>query len=342
MGSETIKVGVIGAGAIGSLHADNLTRRIMGARVAAVTDIDQRKANAVAAACGGARAYADASELIVDPAVDAVLIASTDRTHADFAIACLEAGKPVLCEKPLATTVADAERVLRAELAAGRRLAQVGFMREYDQAHRDLYDLLHGGLIGAALKFRSVHINPQFVRELTIDSVITNSLIHDIHSARWIMGEDIRRAYVQWALADPARPSSARLADVQVVFDSGAIGSLEYNGDSGYGYEVTVEVTGESGRVSTASHPSPTLRQSGALSRAITPNWPQRFAQAYIDEVQDWVKAIRRDGATGPSVWDGYMSLVVADACIRSAQTGTPQLTNAGERPPLYEAVASK
>lgn len=336
MSEETINVGLIGTGAIGGLHAENLTRRTVGARVVAVMDIDQERANAAAAACDGARVYADAGDLIADPAVDAVLIASTDRTHADFTSACIEAGKPVLCEKPLATTVADAERILRAELGAGRRLAQVGFMREYDQAHKDVYQLLHGGVIGAALKFRSVHINPRFIRELTIDSVITNSLIHDIHSARWIMGEEIRSAYVQWAPVDPARPRSARLADIQVIFESGAIGSLEYNGDSGYGYEVTVEVTGETGRVETASHPSPSLRQSGTASRAITPNWPQRFAQAYIDEAQAWINAIRRNEATGPSVWDGYMSLVVADACIRSAKTGQPQATHAIKRPALY------
>ncbi|MDE2774805.1 MAG: Gfo/Idh/MocA family oxidoreductase [Chloroflexota bacterium] len=336
MGSENTKVGVIGTGAIGGVHTENLMRRTLGATVVAVMDIDQERANAVAAGCGGARVYADAGELISDPTVDAVLIASTDHTHADFAIACLEAGKPVLCEKPLATTMIDAERVVRAELAVGRRLLQVGFMREYDHAHRDLVDLLQGGAIGAALKFRGVHINPVFRRKLTIESVITNSLIHDIHSARWIMGDEIRSAYVQWAPADPARPRSARLADIQVIFESGAIGSLEYNGDSGYGYEVTVEVTGETGRLTTASHPSPALRQSGTLSRAITPNWPERFPQAYVDEVQDWIDAIRRNEATGPSAWDGYMSLVVAQAAIRSAETGKPQPTNAGDKPPMY------
>ena len=175
-------------------------------------DIDQERANAaVAAACDGARVFADADDLIADPDVDAILIASTDRTHADITIACIEAGKPVLCEKPLATTVADAERVLRAELATGRRLVQVGFMREYDQAHKDLYDLLHSGVIGAALKFRSLHVNPRFVRELTIDSVITNSL-----DPRYSLGaldhgrRDLQRLCAVGAGQTPPSPRSAR------------------------------------------------------------------------------------------------------------------------------------
>ena len=336
MGSETSRVGVIGTGAIGSVHADNLMRRTIGATVVAVMDIDQERAAAVAAGCDGARVFSDAADLIADPHVDAVLIASTDATHADITIACLEAGKPALCEKPLATTVADAERVLRAELATGRRLVQVGFMREYDHAHKDLYDLLRSGAVGAALKFRSLHVNPRFVRELTIDSVITNSLIHDIHSARWIMPSEVESAYVQWVPAERNRPRSARLADLQLAFADGAIGSLEYNGDSGYGYEVTVEVTGETGTISTADHPSPVLRHSGSASSAITPNWPERFAQAYIDETQDWIKAIQRNEATGPSAWDGYMSLAVADASIRSANTGRPERVVASEKPALY------
>ncbi|MCY3831699.1 MAG: Gfo/Idh/MocA family oxidoreductase [Chloroflexi bacterium] len=336
MARECIKVGIIGTGAIGSLHADNLMRRTMSATVVAVMDIDAQKASAVAAACDGARVYADASDLIADPDVDAILIAAPDVTHANFALACIEAGKPVLCEKPLATSAADAERIVKAELGLGRRLAQVGFMREYDRAHRDLLDLLQSGAIGAALKFRSAHINPVFHRELTIDSVITNSLIHDIHSARWIMGAEISRAFVQWLPSNPAQPRSARLADLQVAFAGGAIGSLEYNGDSGYGYEVTVEVTGEKGMITTAAHPSPALRRADAVSQAITPNWPERFAQAYIDEAQDWIDHIRRGEAAGPSAWDGYMSLLAAEAAIRSSQTGVPQPVRAGERPDLY------
>ena len=166
--------------------------------------------------------------------------------------------------------------------------------------------------------------------------MITNSLIHDIHSARWIMGGEIRSACVQWVPADSARPRTARLADIQLIFESGAIGSLEYNGDSGYGYEVKVEVTGETGLITSADHPSPALRQSGAVAQAITPNWPQRFQQAYLDEVQAWIDAIKRGGATGPSAWDGYMSLAVAEAGIRSSQSGTPQIISAIERPPLY------
>ena len=334
MKDNVVGVGVIGTGMIGSLHAENLARRVIGARVAAVMDIDRGRAETVAARCG-AKAATDAETLIADPAVDVVLIASPDTSHAELTIACIEAGKPVLCEKPLATTVAEAERVLRAELANGRRLTQVGFMRVYDQTHRDVQDLLRAGAIGKALSFRGRHFNP-FSGLKTIETAIVNSLIHDIHSARWLMAAEIEQVYAQWVPALADQPRSACFAVLQLRFGSGAIGALEWSGDSGYGYEVMVEVIGETGTAESVSHSSPILRQGSTIAQAVTPNWPQRFAQAYIDEAQIWIDSVRNDEPTGPSAWDGYMSLAAAEACIRSTETSLPERVVGMERPALY------
>ena len=334
MRAEPVGVGVIGAGEIGAVHSENLARRTLRAQVAAVMDIDGERAEAVASACG-ARAYTDAAALIADPDVQAVLIASPDATHADLTIAAVEAGKPVLCEKPLSTTAADAQRVLRAELAVGRRLVQVGFMRIYDRSHAEVRQLLRRGDIGRALRFRGMHINP-YHGETTIDRVMVNSLIHDIHSARWIMDSEVDSVFVRWVPARPDEPRSARFATVLMTFEGGAIGSMDWSGDSNYGYEVAMEITGETGTAGTVSHTNPVLRQGSTIAQAVTPNWPERFAAAYIDEVQIWIDSIRRGEPTGPSAWDGYMSLVVAEACIRSTQTGQPEQPQSIERPSLY------
>ncbi len=334
MKNGIVQVGVIGSGMIGAVHAKNLARRTLGARVASVMDIDRARAETVAADCG-ARATSDAAELIADPAIDAVLIASPDTTHADLTIACIDAGKPVLCEKPLATTVADAERVVRAELAAGRRLVQVGFMRVYDRTHIDVYSLLKQGELGRALRFRGAHMNPRAGKR-TIEEAIVNSLIHDIHTARWLMGAEIDKVYAQWAPSVADEPRSARFALVQLSFVGGAIGSMEWSGDSGYGYEVTVEIVGERGTAQTVSHSSPILRRGTTVAQEVAPNWPQRFSQAYINEAQIWINSVLNAAPTGPSAWDGYMSLVVADACIRSTETGLPETAAGIERPDLY------
>lgn len=335
MNNKTINVGVIGAGMIGSLHAGILSNRTQDAQVAAAMDLDGERAAAVAADCG-ARALTGSEALIKDPDVDAVLIASPDASHAEQALACIAAGKPLLCEKPLATTRADAERILRAEMAAGRRLLQVGFMREYDRAHKELLALLRSAVIGPALRFRGIHMNPCRGSDATIENAIVNSLIHDIHSARFMMGEEIAEVFTRWVASDPGNPRSARYAIIHVAFDSGAIGTLEWSGDSGYGYEVEVEITGEKGAARTTGVHSPLLRQAGARSQAISPDWPQRFYDAYVEELGVWTGSVAARQATGPSAWDGYMSLVVAEACIKSAESGQPQRVSGGERPAMY------
>lgn len=331
-----VKAGVIGTGMIGGVHAGILSSRRSGARVVAVMDVDGDRAAAVAAECGGARAYSDAEALINAADVDAVLIASPDAFHAEAALACIAAGKPVLCEKPMATTRVDAERVLQAEIAAGRRLVQVGFMREYDRAHRDLLELLQSGVIGGALRFRGIHMNPARGSHISINTAVVNSLIHDIHSARFMMGEEIAEVFTRWVPSDPGNRRSARYAIVHIVFDSGAIGTLEWSGDSGYGYEVEVEITGESGSAGTTGVHSPVLRQAGARSQAITPNWPERFYDAYVDELAAWADSVMAGEATGPSAWDGYMSLAVAEACIKSSESGLPEQVVAMARPAMY------
>lgn len=129
-------IGVIGSGGMGSRHIINLARQTP-AQVVAIMDIDPERASRAAdAIAGGCKVLTDANALITDPSVGAVLIASPHRFHAEAALACIEAGKPVLCEKPLATSLADAKKVLDAEMAGGKRLLQLGFMREYDPAHK--------------------------------------------------------------------------------------------------------------------------------------------------------------------------------------------------------------
>jgi myo-inositol 2-dehydrogenase / D-chiro-inositol 1-dehydrogenase len=128
----TVRVGVIGTGMIGQDHIRRITEVIPGGRVAAVTDVDLDRAGQVAAGLAGARVHPTGQDLIADPDVDAVLVTSWGATHEEYVLAAIAAGKRVFCEKPLAPTAAGALRIVEAEMAAGRRLVQVGFMRRYD------------------------------------------------------------------------------------------------------------------------------------------------------------------------------------------------------------------
>src|SRR3954470_5986474 len=192
----TVNVGVIGVGMIGQDHIRRLTTVLPGARVVAVADADQARAREVAGRVDSARAHATGQDLVRDEGVDAVVVASWGATHEEYVLACIAAGKPVLCEKPLATTQEACLRILDAEMAHGRRLVQVGFMRRFDPAYRALKDAVAGGAIGAPLMFHSVHRNPSVPPHFTSDMLINDTTVHDVDVARWLLADEIVAARV--------------------------------------------------------------------------------------------------------------------------------------------------
>ena len=334
--SRTVKVGIIGTGGMGARHASNLTYLVAAAEVGAIMDVDLARAEEIAARCGGARIFTDAERLISAQDVDAVVIAAPNRFHAELTKACIAAGKPVLCEKPLATSGEEAKGVISAEVSGGRRLVQVGLMRQYDPAHVAVKRVSDSGAQGKALVFRSVHINPSSGGTPSLGDVITGSLIHDIHSARWMMEDEIVRVHTSFIPFSSDQPDSARYVMIQLKFASGALGGLECNADAGYGYEIQVSITGETGVVHSSPLQSPVVRHSNASGQWVEEDWLQRFREAYIIEGQAWVQSILDGEATGPSAWDGYVSILVADTCIESGLKGEPVAVRLPESPAIY------
>lgn len=270
------------------------------------------------------------------PDVKALVIASPDPFHAGAVLACLNAGKPTLCEKPLAVTIAPAKEILDTEVVGGRRLVQLGFMREYDAAHQALKALLDSRELGQPVLFRGVHVGERFAEPRTIQDVMINSVVHDIHSARWLLGQEFAQVYTQWVRDDVDRPETCRLFVGQMAFKDGTLGVIEMNTATGYGYQVDVEITGTAGSARTSSAPALVVKQSRKQFQPIDPDWLVRFNDAYLREVDAWVKSVATGLPTGPSVWDGYAAMVVADACVQSAKTRQPQTVPDLERPAMY------
>ena len=300
---------------MGGRHARNLTREVAGARVVALVDPDEERRAAVASETGASLTFNDPYALIAHHDVDAVVIAAPDQFHAELARACIKAGKPVLCEKPLASNAHDAYKVIEAEIDAGTRLVQLGVMREYDPAHVAAVRALKGAGFGRALVFRGVHVNPTKNALRTIEEVMSGSVVHDIHSGRWMMGNEITQVQVSTIPGAPDRPDTARFVLVHLRFAGGALGTIECNSESGYGYEVDVRISAESGAVETNSLRQPWVSHSGQRGQAVESDWLQRFEVAYIAEAQAWIESVARQVPTGPSAWDGYAVMVVADAC---------------------------
>lgn len=337
--ADRVKVGVIGTGGMGARHARNLATLVPDVELTALMDVDQQRVGELLSACGGARVFDDGLAVIRDSDVEALVIASPDPTHADLTLACIEAEKPVLCEKPLATTLKGAAAVVQAEVASGKRLIQLGFMRVYDPIHLDVKAALKRGDLGRSLMFRGIHNNLMPGRERSVEDVATNSAVHDFHSARWLMSDEITKVSALSVPIAADRPDSCRLLLVQLTFKRGGVGTIEVNASSGYGYEVMVEVTGETGAVTSADASSPTVRKQGARSSPIAPDWLMRFEQAYIDEISAWARSLQEGRAIGPSAWDGYMSLAIADATIQSIERGEPVDVHVMDVPAIYENV---
>ena len=149
MEKKTISAGIIGAGGfIGQEHLKRLTKRIDGVAVTALYDINKEKTDALAAAYG-AESMESVDALIASDKVDAIVITAWDGVHAEMTNKAIAAGKPVFCEKPLATTKADCAEIVRIEQAAGRNLVQVGFMRRYDPDYRKIKAILDSGELGS-------------------------------------------------------------------------------------------------------------------------------------------------------------------------------------------------
>ncbi|MCB9421704.1 MAG: Gfo/Idh/MocA family oxidoreductase [Ardenticatenaceae bacterium] len=330
-----LKVGVIGTGGMGSRHVRNLHNQTP-AQVVAVMDVDRAQAEAAAAIVGGCTVYTDAQALVDDPEVQAVVIASPDPYHAAAALACIAAGKPTLCEKPLALTLEEAKQVLDSEVAGGKRLMQLAFMREYDPQHRAVKDVVEKGELGDIIFFRGIHTGYALPQARTAEDIIINSSVHDIHSARWLLQEEITQVFSQSVPSDPQRPETSKFVSSHLTFKNGSLGVLEEYHEAPFGYQVDVELIGTKASIRTPRAVWPTMMTAGKEWKFIDDNWLMRFDLAYIYEVQAWVQSVIDGVPTGPTTWDGYAAMVVADACVESFKSGKVQDVPELVRPSLY------
>lgn len=322
----TLAVGIIGTGVMGAEHVRILREETAGATVAAVCDADGTRAQAVAQ---GALAFTDPMALIADDRVQAVIIASPDATHADLALAAVAAGKPTLCEKPLAATAAQALKVVEAEVAIGLRLVQVGYMRRFDPAYTEMKRISDAGDIGAPVLLHNTHRNAAAPDWFTGAMAVTNSFVHEIDISRWLLGRDPVSAQVH------AAPGGDPLMITMTTAD-GAIISTEVHMNARYGYHVHAELVGRGGTVEMAA---PTVTQTNAALRHghdWAENWVPRFRDAYRIQMNAWVRSVGTGQPTGASAWDGYVATAIAEQVVAALQTRGQVQVSLPPCPALY------
>ncbi|MFF0269527.1 Gfo/Idh/MocA family protein [Kribbella sp. NPDC004536] len=339
-----VRVGIVGVGVMGADHAERVVRKTSGARLVAVSDADQARAEELAdrlpetqgvgsaARHAGGSSYGDGIRVVEDPLdliaaddVDAVILASPGFAHAEQLFACLEHGKPVLCEKPLTMDAASALRVVEAEHKVGRQLIQVGFMRRFDPEYAALKQLLDSGDLGRTLLLHNVHRNRSVPPSFRSEMIVRDSMVHEVDVARWLFGEEITRITVY--TPKPTSLVAAGAFDPQLaVFElaSGAMADVEVFVNFQVGYEVRCEAVAERGSATIGLGSGVFTRAGEHWGGAMPADFRVRFEQAYDLEVQRWIDATARGEIDGPSAWDGYAAAAVCEAGIESLSSGKP------------------
>jgi myo-inositol 2-dehydrogenase/D-chiro-inositol 1-dehydrogenase len=328
---KTVRIGVIGTGRIGRMHADLLARQVPGAAVTAVQDAAADVARDVAGTLGVVAA-ASAQDLIAAPDVDAVAICSPTGTHAELIIEAARAGKAIFCEKPVSLDLAQVDRALAAVEEAGVPF-QIGFNRRFDPAHAAVAAAVADGTIG----------EPQIARISSRDpapppigyiqgsgGIFLDMTIHDFDMARFVTGSDVVEVFARGAVrVDPAigEAGDVDTAVVTLVHDNGCLTIIDNSRQAVYGYDQRVEVFGSAGMAASENplaHSAIVRTQDGMSAPTLPYFFLERYIPSYLREWQAFVEAVST-GATPPVTGaDARAPLVIGLAAWKSLREGRP------------------
>jgi len=328
---DSVGVALVGAGRMGAFHAETLARRLRGAHLVAVADPAPGAAERLVDRLGTGRPCTDLAELWAAPDIDAVVIATPARTHADLVVAASRAGKGVFCEKPMAVTLPDADRAIDAARRAGVAL-QVGFNRRFAADWRAARALLDDGTLGVPRLLRSLTRDPGGFDPARVlpGTIFLETLIHDFDTLRFLNpgAEAVEVSATAGALVEPDWADRGLLdtAVVTVRFGNGAIAVAEATFEAAYGYDVRGEVLASGGMATMGDGRRSGLTFSGAAGRLVeTVRGDQElFTDAYTAELAAFVEAVRAGSAPPVTGEDARAALAIALAAAESVRAGRP------------------
>lgn len=318
-----LRIGIIGAGIMGSGHARYLTNDVKNARVVALADMDRGRIENLAEEIGGDIAlFTQAEDFFENADVDAFLIASPDALHGDHIRLAMKRELPTLCEKPLATNISDARKIA-AEVTAfetgrGKALFHFGFMRRFDPSYLEVKRLIATGDYGLPLFLRTSTRNVESAG-ITTEGLLTNIAVHEFDVLRWLFSSEWASVTVQYPRASSLSP--AGLAD-PIMFtaklQNGILVSADIVANNNYGYDVRTEVVCERGSIEIGIHGDVITRANhvAGVNRggAMDDNWIPKFTPAYIAELNAWVAGII-SGTPHPDLATVADGLAATEAC---------------------------
>jgi myo-inositol 2-dehydrogenase/D-chiro-inositol 1-dehydrogenase len=332
--SKFLRLGVIGAGRIGKIHAESLATRVPGARVMAIADIDLKSAQETAARLHIPTALAGYHAILADPDIDAVAICSSTDTHARIVIEAAAAGKHIFCEKPIDHDLAKIDAALEAVAKANVKL-QIGFNRRFDANFRKVREMIAEGKIGKPhiLRITSRDPAPPPVTYIKVSGgMFLDMTIHDFDMARYLMGSEVVEVYTAaGVMVDPAigEAGDVDTAVITLRFENGAIGTIDNSRKAVYGYDQRAEVFGSGGMVSTLNNlPDSHIYSTADGVHSAKPLYffLERYMESFVSEMKEFVSCVLEDKTPPVTGIDGRIPVVIGMAARKSYLEHRPVL----------------
>ncbi|MFA7228031.1 MAG: Gfo/Idh/MocA family oxidoreductase [Melioribacteraceae bacterium] len=323
---KKINVGLIGAGRLGTMYAEFLTTRVAGANLVAVADIIPERALKCSERFGIPKAYFSHQEINSDKDLDAVIVTATTMNHKEIVIDAAGKKKPVFCEKPMTLTLKDA-REMKAAIEKSGVFYQQGYMRRFDTGFSAMKKKITEGVIGKPVVFRGSSRDPylptlEYLYPQNSGGQILDMAIHDIDIARWCMGEVSSVYSIGGVLAFPEVEPTGDTDNVimSFKFESGCLGEIDISRNGVYGYDIRAEVLGTKGTIKAGylrETPILVLTKEG-VTHDVVPYFPERFCDAYVAQLNDFLNNLTNDLAPMITIEDGIAGLQVAVAATAS------------------------
>ncbi len=331
---EQIKVGIVGLGRLGAVHAQNLAYKIPGCSLVAACSLVQSELDWAKKELNVSETYLDYREMVDKADIEAVVIVSSSPEHCWQIEYALDAGKHVFTDKPLGCSM---EECKTAEAAVERHPDKVfflGFMRRYDPSYADAKAKIDAGLIGKPYLVKATGLDPEALVESCIQfcktsgGIFIDAASHDIDLMRWFLGADAVEVYA--AGTTFKHPEFAEGGDTEtglamLKFSNGTVGTLHVGRTAPHGYHTETEIVGTEGHIRIAGVPwknrAMVYNQNGACTECIE-NFPQRFAEAYLLEMVDFIDCIRNNRKPEITVYDGTKATAITFAATESFHDG--------------------
>lgn len=327
-----IRVGLIGAGRIGTLHIEHLAQNIPEVELVTICSLNLANVKSLAEQYNVPKMTTDYNTLLADPQIDAVLITASTNTHVEMSQAAAKAGKHIFCEKPISLDLAQIDETLAIVEKAGVKF-QVGFNRRFDASFKRVREAVASGEIGEPHIMRITSRDPapppiEYVK--VSGGIFLDMTIHDFDMARYLIGDEVVEVYAAGGVRVDPKIGEAGDIDTTVItlrFQNGVIGTIDNSREAVYGYDQRVEVFGSKGMVTAVNPLTDTVTFSSSDgSRAASPPYffVERYKPAFLSELQAFFTCIQEDTLPAVTGADGRAPVVIGFAALKSLRENRP------------------